>query len=202
MKRTASSIVRSRIPLPITRPSHAPAAPSAGRPAAAPSFPSPPAAVVRTPAPPSPSAPVPLRRRARRGSLRPAPPRPSPAAPPRCSIRRRAGSLKFQTCGPNTTAAPYAAGSIMFWPPRRPSRLPPTNATSARPHKAPSSPMVSTRTTAPRSGGAGQAKFVARTARRPAAARPPPRRSDPAAAAPGTGAGSGCVSPARADKRP
>ena len=33
----------------------------------------------------------------------------------------------------------------MFWPPRLPSRLPPTKATSARPQAAPSSPSVSTR---------------------------------------------------------
>ena len=41
------------------------------------------------------------------------------------------------------TDAPYAAGSIMFWPPRPGRRLPPTNATSANPQTAANSPMVS-----------------------------------------------------------
>src|SRR5262245_23228658 len=36
---------------------------------------------------------------------------------------------------------------MTFCPPRLPSRLPPTNATFARPHRADSSPVESTRTT-------------------------------------------------------
>ena len=52
-------------------------------------------------------------------------------------------SRKFQVLGPNETAAPYAAGSSMFCPPRVP-KLPPTKAIWAAPHQAPSSPTVST----------------------------------------------------------
>ena len=65
----------------------------------------------------------------------------------RLRLRRRRGarlrSRKFQVFGPKETAAPYAAGSIMFWPPRLP-KLPPTKAMVAVPHQAPSSPTVST----------------------------------------------------------
>ena len=45
-------------------------------------------------------------------------------------------SRKLLVYRPNKTAAPKAAGSIMFWPPRPAVRLPPTNATSARPQTA------------------------------------------------------------------
>ena len=82
---------------------------------------------------------------------------------------------KLAVCGPNSSEAPKAAGSIMFCPPRPGKRLPPTNATSARPQAAPSSPIVSRRITGGGSPGfEGASPRLRRTTRSPAA---PSRRA-------------------------
>ena len=100
----------------------------------------------------------------------------------------------------------------MFCPPRLPSRLPPTNARSARPQIAPSSPIVSPRmiavATLPVTGGRScrgvrvrLAKLAPPHKRQPRAIQQlaPLRRTAPDAAAPGSAAASD-ASPARGDR--
>ena len=68
------------------------------------------------------------------------------------------GDPAQQVLGPNSTAAPYPAGSSMFWPPRL-VRLPPTNAISAKPQQAASSPSVSSSRTGEPNTGFAETSF-------------------------------------------